>query len=93
MGGFQNTRFKLINASGLCYFDFGGYIPQERSMAKAATERAVMVTTQHRGVFFGYATDTTGEAISLKRARMAVYWVADLRGVLGLAAPAHCTPR
>jgi len=54
-------------------------------MANKKTERAVMVTTAHRGVFFGYATETEGEVINLARARMAVYWTADLRGILGLA--------
>lgn len=44
-----------------------------------------MVTTAHRGVFFGYATETQGEVLTLTRARMAVYWTADLRGILGLA--------
>lgn len=49
-------------------------------------ERPVLVTTAHRGVFFGYATDTDGETIILKRARLCVYWTADLRGFMGLAA-------
>jgi hypothetical protein len=48
-------------------------------------ERAVLVTTSHRGVFFGYATDTNGESIQLRAARLAVYWTADLRGFMGLA--------
>lgn len=48
-------------------------------------ERAVIVTTQHRGVFFGYATETSGPVIQLKRARMCVYWSTDLRGFMGLA--------
>jgi len=30
-------------------------------------ERAVIGTTAHRGVFFGYAKDTGGETISLRR--------------------------
>lgn len=56
-------------------------------MAKRkTTERPVLVTTAHRGVFFGYATDTDGETISLKRARLCVYWTPDLRGFMGLAA-------
>jgi hypothetical protein len=46
-------------------------------------ERAVLVTTKHRGVFFGYATDTTGDQITLKRARCCVRW-ANTRGFLGL---------
>ena len=49
-------------------------------------ERPVIVTTAHRGVFFGFATDTDGETIVLKRARLCVYWSADVRGFMGLAA-------
>lgn len=54
-------------------------------MAKK-TERPVIVTTAHRGVFFGYATDTDGETIALKRSRLCVYWSADVKGFMGLAA-------
>ena len=53
-------------------------------MAKTA-ERAVLVTTAHRGVFFGYATETGGTTIKLRAARLCVYWSADLRGFMGLA--------
>lgn len=49
------------------------------------TERAVIVTTEHRGVFFGYATDTDGDQIALKRARLCVYWSQDMKGFMGLA--------
>ena len=49
-------------------------------------ERAVIVTTAHRGVFFGYATDTDGETIALKKARLCVYWSRDMKGFMGLAA-------
>lgn len=52
---------------------------------KAPAERAVMVTTAHRGVFFGYATATDGETIALKRARLCLYWSADVKGFMGLA--------
>lgn len=48
-------------------------------------ERAVIVTTAHRGVFFGYATDTDGETIALRRARLCLYWSRDVRGFMGLA--------
>lgn len=47
--------------------------------------RPVVVTTTHRGVFFGYAESTSGETIHLKRARLCVYWSSDLRGFMGLA--------
>lgn len=51
-------------------------------------ERAVLVTTEHRGVFFGYATETDGETITLKNARNCVYWSSDVKGFLGLASTA-----
>lgn len=50
----------------------------------ATKERPVIVTTSHRGVFFGYATDTKGDVIHLKRARMAIYF-GTTRGVMQLA--------
>ena len=52
----------------------------------ASKERAVLVTTAHRGVFFGYATKTDGETIALKRSRLCLYWSADVKGFMGLAA-------
>lgn len=48
-------------------------------------ERAVIVTTAHKGIFFGYATETGGSTIKLRAARLCVYWAADLRGFMGLA--------
>jgi hypothetical protein len=47
--------------------------------------RPVIVTTAHRGVFFGYAGDVSGETIKLKRARLCIYWSADIKGFMGLA--------
>lgn len=52
--------------------------------SKTKSERPVIVCTEHRGVFFGYATDTSGETVHLKRARMAIYW-GTTRGVMQLA--------
>ena len=49
------------------------------------TERAVLVTTAHRGVFFGYATQTSGKTIRLRAARNCIYWPAAQKGFLGLA--------
>lgn len=57
-----------------------------RSKKKAGSERAVVVTTQHRGVFFGYAAETGGDTIKLRAARNCVYWSTDVRGFMGLAA-------
>lgn len=47
--------------------------------------RPVLVTTAHRGVFFGYAQSTSGRTIKLRRARNAIYWDAECKGFLGLA--------
>lgn len=46
--------------------------------------RPVIICTTHRGVFFGYADDTSGKDVKLKDARMAIYWGTD-RGVMQLA--------
>lgn len=54
-------------------------------MAKKQTERPVIVTTEHRGVFFGYTDAAPGDVlINLKRARMAIYW-GTTRGLFQLA--------
>lgn len=45
----------------------------------------LLVTTEHKGVFFGYGTPTTDKTIRIEQARMCIYWSADVRGVLGLA--------
>ncbi len=50
-----------------------------------STERAVIVTTSHRGVFFGYTdADSGAEIIHLKRARMAIRF-GTTRGLMQLA--------
>ena len=51
-------------------------------------KRAVplVVTTQHRGVFFGYGQPTRNATIRLERARMCVRWGCEMKGVVGLAA-------
>jgi hypothetical protein len=56
-------------------------------MARTVTkERPVIVTTAHRGVFFGYAKKTDGETIRLARSQLCIYWSADCKGFMGLAA-------
>jgi hypothetical protein len=59
----------------------------QNSEPKAAegTLRPVVVTTAHRGVFFGYAADTSGSTIKLVRARNCIYWPRENRGFMGLA--------
>jgi hypothetical protein len=50
---------------------------------------AVVVTTEHKGVFFGFAEEptTAGDTtVELADAQMCVYWSDSVRGILGLAA-------
>ena len=54
-------------------------------MTSKVKERAVLITTEHRGVFFGYATDTSGDIIALRAARNCIYWPSSNKGFLGLA--------
>lgn len=51
---------------------------------KKSAERPVIVCTEHRGVFFGYASNTDGDNIKLSNARMAIYF-GTTRGVMELA--------
>lgn len=55
------------------------------------TEQPLVVTTIHKGVFFGYAKPTTNKTIRLKNAQMCVYWSTDVKGVLGLASTGPST--
>ena len=57
----------------------------KRKTKSVSGERPVLVTTAHRGVFFGYTTDTSSRTIKLNRARLCVYWSAEMRGFMGLA--------
>lgn len=60
-------------------------------MAAKKISKALLVTTAHRGVFFGYGDgnvsvlDGGKTSIRLTRARNCVYWPDDIRGFLGLA--------
>jgi hypothetical protein len=57
-----------------------------KAKSNGTRERPVLVTTEHRGVFYGYATRTQGETIVLVRARNCIYWSSDVGGFMGLAA-------
>jgi hypothetical protein len=46
--------------------------------------RPVLVTTEYRGIFFGYADDTSGDTITLKNLRNCIYWSSATGGFLGL---------
>jgi hypothetical protein len=47
--------------------------------------RPLMVTTTHKGVFFGYGEPTNEAIITLKNARMCIYWPMENKGIVGLA--------
>lgn len=54
---------------------------------KQAEGRPVVVTTAHRGVFFGYLVgDPKKEQVVIGRARNVTYWDTSTRSFLGLAA-------
>ena len=44
----------------------------------------VVVCTDKRGVVFGYCENTAARPIKLTKARMCLYWSADVGGVFGL---------
>ena len=50
------------------------------------TLKPYLVTTDFRGVFFGYASDVSGDRIALKNARACIYWPSTVGGFMGLAA-------
>lgn len=45
----------------------------------------VLVTTQHRGVFFGKLDAQKDGSVTLAEAQNCVYWSQDVKGFLGLA--------
>jgi hypothetical protein len=47
---------------------------------------AVLVTTAHKGVFFGYLDGPSNEkTIKLRKVRNCLYWPATVKGFIGLA--------
>ena len=54
-------------------------------MKTGKQKQPLVVTTAHRGVFFGYGVPTTEKTIRLENVQMCVYWSADVKGVIGLA--------
>ena len=75
---------------------FGEYVLQQSAdtNAKQATgllraainnlSTPVIVTTDKRGVVFGYTTNVNARPIILTNARMCLYWPANVGGVFGL---------
>jgi hypothetical protein len=69
-------------------FSVKNQIKVKGNMSKVGSKsKAVVVTTEHRGVFFGYAEGPAQAGkITLTDAQMCVYWSPETRGVLGLGA-------
>lgn len=56
-------------------------------MPKIIKLQPLLVTTTHRGVFYGWGIPSLDATeILLEKAQMCVSWSADIRGVTGLAA-------
>jgi len=55
---------------------------------KSSLKKAVLVTTEFRGVFFGYVKDSKKlpAQITLSDVRNVIYWHESVKGVFGLAA-------
>ena len=49
-------------------------------------ERHVLVTTSHRGVFFGILKSQDGDVVILAEAQNCIMWSTSTKGFLGLAA-------
>lgn len=49
------------------------------------TGKPVLVTTQHRGVFFGYLESIKKNRLTITSARCCLHWPVGQKGFLGLA--------
>lgn len=63
---------------------FLGSTPHPAVQVAHHAEKPVVVWTEHRGVIFGYTSDVHARPITLRRARMCLYWPASVGGVFGL---------
>lgn len=58
----------------------------KKPVAKTVKKTGLVITTSHKGVFFGYGVDAPGaKEIKLTDVRMCIYWPTSNKGVLGLA--------
>lgn len=62
----------------------------DKATTSDVKNRAVLVTTEHKGVFFGYLArdadfDRDRKRIKLSGARNCLYWPEETRGFIGLA--------
>ena len=85
-------RETLIAAIEIARLLRGDAPPHPSAPVTTQPERAVLVTTDKRGVFFGYATDVDGDTVTLRRARNCIYWSADVKGFMGLCVTGPTAP-
>lgn len=52
--------------------------------AENHAEKPVVIWTDKRGVIFGYTSDVHARPITLRNARMCLYWPSSVGGVFGL---------
>jgi hypothetical protein len=64
----------------------GGSRGKTKAMKQPTRQIPLVVTTEHKGVFFGYGVPTKEKIIRIERVQMCVYWSADVKSVVGLAA-------
>lgn len=57
-------------------------------MSAKSAPKPVLITTKHRGVFFGYLKDIkkAPSEVTMTGVRNCIYWSSDVGGFLGLAA-------
>jgi hypothetical protein len=63
---------------------FWGTTPQPAVQVAHHAEKPVVIWTDKRGVIFGYTSDVHARPITLRNARMCLYWPSSVGGVFGL---------
>jgi hypothetical protein len=63
---------------------FLGFAPTPAVQVNSHAEKPVVIWTDKRGVIFGYTTDVHARPITLRNARMCLYWPSSVGGVFGL---------
>jgi hypothetical protein len=63
---------------------FAAHASEDKMKGKTMS-KAVLITTEYRGVFFGYTEDTSGDVVTLTNARNCIYWPPAQGGFMGLA--------
>lgn len=82
----MTTRLPAANRGRVTQGNKGEALSTHTTTQEATAGEHVVVTTSHRGVFFGQlAGPRDGKTVRLTGAQMCVYWSADVQGVLGLA--------